>query len=359
MTKCSQLYFTDSSEAHLSSSSYEAESIFPEEYMETVDASYLKYLCEAEENILECAEDCKVWSAPYDGDNPDPETSFQALLENSFRRGDFPTFRGGGRQQLGSFSSEIPSLGGKQQDDLEWDDSYDTGISPDSGTCSPQPTQDSVLPPEPPTHIQEMKKNAIMFIKGTYNEEDDFDNDAMVYMLCAEKDSAETVEKNEDVSDKTPATDVPHKEQHTQAQEASNTERHNKKNSSLNESAVKKQTTQSHKDAPKLKLDFSCVEPSDFSRTPISPDNEEFIARCDEIINGLNTTAEDIPPNSPAPKSVSPLEEDEFEKYSLSTPSVESISSPFGPKDVTVHSNYFSRTQAAPFTGMDVNLRTF
>ncbi|KAG8592386.1 hypothetical protein GDO81_000487 [Engystomops pustulosus] len=341
----------DTSESNSSSGSYEAESIFPEEYMDTVDASYLKYLCEAEENILRCAEDCKVWSAPYDGEKPDPETSFQALLENSFRRGDFPTFRGGRRQQIGSFSSEIPSIGGKQQDDLEWDDSYDTGISPDSGTSSPQPPQDSVLPPEPSKHIQEMKKNAIMFIKGTYNEEDDFDNDAMVYMLCAEKDSVETqVGKNEDVSDKNPATDVNHKEQNSKAQETSNIVRNNKKNSSLNENALKQQLPQSHKDSLKLKLDFSCEEDSDFSRKPMSPDSEEFMAQCDEIINGLNTSSDDAP-ISPAPESVSVPDEDEFEKYSLNTPSTEIIPSPFGPKDVTVSSNYSSRTQAAPFTG--------
>ncbi|XP_040274474.1 protein FAM160A1 [Bufo bufo] len=339
----------DSSEANLSLSSYEAESIFPEEYMESVDASYLKYLCEAEESILRCAEDCKVWSAPYDGENPDPETSFQALLENSFRREDFPTFRGGRRKQLGSFYSENPSFGGKLQDDLEWDDSYDTGISPDSGTSSPQPPQDSVLPPEPPKHIQEMKKNAIMFIKGTYNEEDDFDNDAMVYMLCAEKDSVETQgEKNEDGSNKNPPTNVHQNEQHFQAQEVSNTDRNNRKNSSLNDNVVKKQTTHSRTDNPKLRLEFSCEE--DSSRNPISPDSEEFIARCDEIINGLNTRPEDIP-SAPAPETVSLNDEDEFEKYSLGTPTVESIPSPSGPKDVTVYSNYSSRTQAAPFTG--------
>ncbi|XP_069834783.1 FHF complex subunit HOOK-interacting protein 1A [Dendropsophus ebraccatus] len=370
------LKFKQKDTGEANSSSYEAESIFPEEYMETVDASYLKYLCEAEENILQCAEDCKVWSAPYDGENPDPETSFQALLENSFRREDFPTFRGGRRQYLHSFSSENPSIGGKLQDDLEWDDSYDTGISPDSGTSSPQPPQDSVLPPEPPKHIQEMKKNAIMFIKGTYNEEDDFDNDAMVYMLCAEKDSAETQEKNE--SDKAPASDehnkapasdehnkAPASDEHNKApasdardkapaskehDKSSNTERNNKKNSSLNENAVKKRTTQSHKDAPKLKLVFSCEEDSDLGGKTMSPDSEEFIARCDEIINGLNTRAEDTA-TSPAPGSLSPLDEEDFEKYSLNTPSAESLPSPFGSKHVTAYSNYSSRTQAAPFTG--------
>ncbi|CAN2388786.1 Retinoic acid induced 16-like protein [Pristimantis euphronides] len=339
------------SAANFSSSSYEAESIFPEEYMETVDASYLKYLCEAEENIFRCAEDCKVWSAPYDGENPDPETSFQALLENSFRRGDFPTFRGGRRRYLGSFSSEAPSLGGKPQDDLEWDDSYDTGMSPDSGTCSPQPPQDSVLPPEPPKHIQDMKKNAIMFVKGTYNEEDDFDNDAMVYMLCAEKDSVETqVEKHEDVSNKNQADGVHQEEQHSESQEVSNTEINNKKNSSLNENAIKKPTTQGRKNAPKLKLDCSHEENSNFSGNPISPDSEAFIARCDEIINGLNTPVDDMP-NSPAPETASLLDDEEFEKYSLSTQSVESEPSPFGTKDVTIYSNYSSRIQAAPFTG--------
>ncbi|XP_073432361.1 FHF complex subunit HOOK-interacting protein 1A [Dendrobates tinctorius] len=340
----------DDSEANISSNSCEAESMFPEEYMKSVDANYLKYLCEAEENILACADDCRVWSAPYDGEKPDPETSFQSLLENSFRRGEFPTFRSG-RKQLDSFSSEIPSIGGKLQDDLEWDDSYDTGISPDSGTSSPQPPHDTMLPPEPPKHIQEMKKNAIMIIKGTYNEEDDFDNDAMVYMLCAEKDSVETqVKKNEDFVEKKTATDIHNKNEDILGQEASNTENNNKKNSSLIENTLKIQTTQNHREAPKLKLDFSCEEDSDIIKKPMSPDSEEFIARCDEIINGLNTTVENMP-SSPAPESVSVPEDDEFEKYSLSTPSVESIPSSFGQKDITVYSKYSSSIQAAPFTG--------
>ncbi|XP_063776629.1 FHF complex subunit HOOK-interacting protein 1A [Pseudophryne corroboree] len=337
-----------------SSCLHEAEYTSAEEYMETVDASYLDYLWEAHENILRCVEDCKVWSAPYDGENPDPDTSFQALLESNFQTGEFPTFRGRGRQQLGSFSSEMPSLGGKLID-LEWDDSYDTGISPDSGNCSPQPPPESVLPPDPPKHIQEMKKNAIMFIKGSYIEESDFQDDVMVYRLCAEKDSIDrAVTETKDVSTKGSTVGILPKltSQHSQVRKDSKIEINNQKNSSLNKNAAKIQTKQNHKNIPKLDLDLSSDADCDSNRKPLSPDSEDFIARCDEIISGLNTTSVEES-SSPAPESVSLVDEHEetYEKYSLGTPSVESMPSPFGPSEATSHSNYPPRSQAAPFTG--------
>ncbi|KAM9329742.1 FHF complex subunit HOOK-interacting protein 1A [Gastrophryne carolinensis] len=331
----------DQSELKVSSS--DAESTFNEEILNTVDASYLEYLWEAHENILKCVEDCKVWSAPYDGENPDPETSFQALLENSFKKGDFPTFRSAKRQTLGSFSSDNPSLGGRFQIDLEWDDSYDTGISPDSGNCSPQPTPDAVLPPEPPKHIQELKKNAIMFIKGSYIEESDFQDDVMVYRLCAEKDSTNRAEKQ---GKDTSAEILSISEQNYHVQKDPKTEDNNQRN--LNEGDIKKY----NKPKPKVDLNLISDADQDSGTKLLSPESEEFMARCEEIINGLNTTSIEEP-ISPAPESVSLVDEDDddFEKYSLETSSPESMPSPFGIKDGVKYTNYSPRSQAAPFTG--------
>ncbi|XP_072262010.1 FHF complex subunit HOOK-interacting protein 1A [Pyxicephalus adspersus] len=325
------------------SSSLEIKSTFDEEVIQSVDASYLEYLWEAHENILRCVEDCKVWSAPYDGEKPDPETSFQALLESSFRRGEFPTFRGTNRRILGSFCSDNPSLGGKLQIDLEWDDSYDTGISPDSGNCSPQPTPDPVLQPEP--------ENAIMFIKGSYIEESDFQDDVMVYRLCAEKDSSDTVEeKNKDMSTNKPTPDQPHKPNNENSQnlKGSTFVENNQKNATAKKDNVKKHS----KDIPKLDLDFTTEADWNSNKKLLSPESEDFMARCDEIINGLNnTTTEES--SSPAHESVSLVDEDDddFEKYSLGTPSSESVPSPFGQKEPVKNTNCSPRSQAAPFTG--------
>ncbi|XP_018420650.1 PREDICTED: protein FAM160A1 [Nanorana parkeri] len=339
------------SDPKVSSPSSEVESTFDEEIMQTVDASYLEYLWEAHENILRCVEDCKVWSAPYDGVNPDPETSFQALLESSFRRGEFPTFRGTNRRNLGTYS-DTPSLGGKLQIDLEWDDSYDTGISPDSGNCSPQPTPDPMLAPEPAQHIQDMKTNAIMFIKGSYIEESDFQDDVMVYRLCAEKDSTDKVEEeNKDMSTSKLTADQLHilNDEHSQGQQGSTIVENNKKNATVNRDTVKRH----NKDLPKLDLAFTTeAEWNSNNKKTLSPESEDFIARCDEIINGLNTTSveESI---SPAHESVSLVDEDDddFEKYSLGTPSTESVQSPFGPKEPGKNTSHSPRSQAAPFTG--------
>ncbi|KAM4807694.1 FHF complex subunit HOOK-interacting protein 1A [Rhinophrynus dorsalis] len=328
-----------------------------DEHAETADNSYLEYLWEAQENILRCLEDCKVWSAPYDGENPDPDSSLQALMEDSLRRGEFPTFRRSNRPQMGSISSEAPSLSGRTQLELEWDDSYDTGISPDSGNCSPQPSVDSVLPPEPPKHIQEMKKNAIMFIKGSYIEESDFQDDVMVYRLCAIKDAQDTkLEANKDILENKQISkqDTGTNNQHLQPQEGIKIDVNNRKNSNRNQDTLENtmKPNPNQKDLPKLEIQLSTGGDYNSNIKTLSPDSEDFIARCDEIINGLNpTTLEEC--SSPPLNRVSTVEEDEdeFEKYSLETPPVERMPSPFGQKDATIFSNYSSRSQAAPFTG--------
>ncbi|KAE8630184.1 hypothetical protein XENTR_v10000720 [Xenopus tropicalis] len=323
---------------------YEKDTLMDGDCAEPVDDNYLEYLWEAHENILNCLEDCKVWSAPYDGQNPDPEISLKALMEDNCRRGEFPTFRRATRHYMDSFSSETPSLGGKTLLDLEWDDSYDTGMSPDSGSCSPQPSIDAVLPPEPPHHIQEMKRNAIMFIKGSYIEESDFQDDVMVYRLCAVKDA-----KDADMQNITDKNDIETNDQFTKPQEGNQTQANYNKNANLNEDTVKTQVKQT---LPKVKIQLSPAADDISNMNTLSPDSEEFIARYDDMLNGLKTsTLEDV--ISPIHSLASPMEEDEdeFDKYSLDLPQAESIPSPFGPRDATIFSNFLPRPQTAPFTG--------
>uniref|UniRef100_A0A8C5QL51 FHF complex subunit HOOK interacting protein 1A n=1 Tax=Leptobrachium leishanense TaxID=445787 RepID=A0A8C5QL51_9ANUR len=323
-----------------------------------VDASYLDYLWEAHENILKCAEDCEVWSAPYDGVNPDPDISFQALFESSIKRGEFPTFRRTNDTNTGSFSSETISLSARTQIDLEWDDSYDTGISPDSGNSSPQPPEtldNSVLPPEPPLHIQEMKKSAIKLIKESYIEDSDFQDDVMVYRLCAEKDAHDTeteVESNKDSSTK----NFEHGSETKPLLFDTKTGSTNRKHISLNQETSNKRVKQNQDKTvlSKLKLGPSSSSECKSNEKILSPDSEDFIARCDEIMKGMSPTSvkEWI---SPIPSIVPPIEDDddeeEFEKYSLGTPAAERAASPFEPQDAAVFSNYSPRTQALPFTG--------
>ncbi|CDQ92158.1 unnamed protein product [Oncorhynchus mykiss] len=77
--------------------------------------------------------------------------------------------------------------------ELEWDDSYDAGpvVSPEAATAeSSRPPQPPAA--EPPKHIQEMRRTAIMLVKGSYIEESDFQDDVMVYDLVAKKDARDT-----------------------------------------------------------------------------------------------------------------------------------------------------------------------
>lgn len=77
-----------------------------------------------------------------------------------------------------------------QQLELEWDDSYDAcPVQTDSQEESKPPPPPPPPPTEPPKHIQEMRKTAIMLVKELYVEENDFQDDVMVYDLVAKKDS--------------------------------------------------------------------------------------------------------------------------------------------------------------------------
>lgn len=328
------------------------------EYGKNVDISYLQYLCDARILILHCMKDCKVWSAPYDGENPDPHTFIQTLVEEDSKNIQQPTLRLHHRTHSNRNSSQLTPLGEKME--LEWDDSYDTGISPGSDTGSPQHDDDlgnvdRQPPAEPPKHIQEMKKNAIMLIKGSYIEDSDFQDDVMVYRLCAENDAQEAdslkLLESENINDqKQLPSNGPLKNPHPNA----NLEKHNMKNSSLTQEAMAEQAhnniVEMNQQAD-LELKLSSQEADNANIRLLSPENEDFISQCDNIIKELDTNSTGLVElKSLMPDAISPVEEEEdFENFSVDTPSVESMPSPFGSKDV-----WFSnpgRIQNVPFTG--------
>ncbi|KAM6440778.1 FHF complex subunit HOOK-interacting protein 1A isoform 1-T5 [Liasis olivaceus] len=330
-------------------------------YGKTVDISYLQYLWDAQTLILHCMKDCEVWSAPYDGENPSPYTFIQTPAEEDGKNLDQPIFQLQCRTPNNHISSQVTPLREKTQLELEWDDSYDTGISPGSDTGSPQHDVDfNTQPPaKPPKHIQEMKKNAIMLIKGSYIEESEFQDDVMVYRLCAEKDAQEAdslkgkplIPESKDVDNpdaistsgplKSPLPDL-------------NLEEHNMKNLNLIQQA--KDETQGSIDETTLQPDLEQTLSSskgdhNTNMKLLSPDSEDFISECDNIIKELDSNPTGlIELKLLIPDSISPVEEEEdFENFSADTPSAESMPSPFGSKDAWPSNP--ARFQSIPFTG--------
>ncbi|XP_068798386.1 FHF complex subunit HOOK-interacting protein 1A isoform X2 [Struthio camelus] len=335
------------------------------EYGRAVDISYLQYLWEAQEAILQCLKDCKVWSAFYDGENPDPDTFIQTLAEENDKDVEHPMFHLQQRTASVCSSSQITPFSEKMQLELEWDDSYDTGISAGSDVSSPHPydeqgSTEMQLPAEPPKHIQEMKKNAIMLIKGSYIEESDFQDDVMVYRLCAQKDA-----QDDDNSEKK-ALNVA-REHQVKSQTVNNgplansqlemdLDEHSKRNSGLTQGITKEQANQKMTEVvPQLDLELKPA-PQEADRNLnirlLSTDGEDFIAHYDRIIKELDPSSASLEEQKlGTPGPVSPAEEEEdFENFSADTPSAESMSSSFGPKE-DCFPRHAARSQSTPFTG--------
>lgn len=348
------------------------------EYGKTLDISYLQYLWEAHANILHCMRDCRVWSALYDGDSPDPETFLQSLPEESQESSGPP--EAGPPQQHTRTAGQTKD---KNQSELEWDDSYDTGISSGADVSSPGPYDDveTPAPPapvDPPKHIQEMKKNAILLFKGSYIEESDFQDDVMVYRLCAEKDSEDAREPQGDVADP-PAEAQPQDQPEAQSPPMSNgplfspdpeaEARPSRESSDLCQNTFSEAKQESEPDAalesnPGLTAPaFEAEVQSDLPVT--NSESEDFIAQYDQIIQELDSGTEGLMDQS-IPSS-DPLlltnqeerreegrgeEEDDFDSLMAEAPAVETVPSPFGVReDVAFTSHHPVRTQSTPFTG--------
>lgn len=367
------------------------------EYGKALDISYLQYLWEAHTNILRCMRDCRVWSALYDGDSPDPETFLQSLTEDSAVHSACPVL--GFPQQLPRKTGPVlASRKEKSQTELEWDDSYDTGISSGADVGSPGPYDDlensgPPAPVDPPKHIQEMKKNAILLFKGSYIEESDFQDDVMVYRLCAEKDS-EDARSSQDGSagPSTPAEirgpplsngPLPSSPQ----SETDSEEEQDRGSSCLFENVAEEPHQE---DEPEVALGSSCeLAPSLFEEEHKSdvvvgnPGGEDFIAQYDQIIKELDSGTEgfieqsfpsadvlhlpeeqggkeeesegekEAEPGRKAPEE----EEDDFDSFIAETPTADTVPSPFGARDETAFARHHPvRTQSTPFTGDGLEL---
>lgn len=345
------------------------------EYGKTLDISYLQYLWEAHTNILHCMRDCRVWSALYDGDSPDPETFLQSLPEESREGSAYPEARL--PQQSTRTAGRVKD---KNQSELEWDDSYDTGISSGADVASPGPYDDveTPAPPapvDPPKHIQEMKKNAILLFKGSYIEESDFQDDVMVYRLCAEKDSEDTREPQGATAD-LPAEAQP--EEEAQSPPVSNGPlfspdpeaelQPSPESSDLCQGVFSEATQECDADAGLDSNSESIVPTSEAevqSDLPAANTESDIIAQYDQIIQELDSGPEGLMGQTIATADTLLLtnqderreegkeeEEDDFDSLMAATPAVETVPSPFGVReDTALPGRHPVRTQSAPFTG--------
>ncbi|XP_008568236.1 PREDICTED: protein FAM160A1 [Galeopterus variegatus] len=358
------------------------------EYGRALDISYLQYLWEAHSSILRCMRDCRVWSALYDGDSPDPEALLQSQTEEGTGSSVYPVLRL--PQQLHRKTGpRLAPRRDKSQTELEWDDSYDTGISSGADVASPGPYDDvetsgPLVTIDPPKHIQEMKKNAILLFKGPYIEESDFQDDVMVYRLCAEKDSEDTRDSREENA-------RPPAEAQTEAQsppvnngplpgpqpETGMEEEHSRDNSDL---------FQNVSEEPKREDEPAVAQESGSELTPpvsdaehssnlimINPESTDFIAQYDQIIKELDSGPEGLIEQNFSPpdplllteeemkeedckgekeKKELEEEEDDFDSFIAETPVVETVPSPFGVRDEAAFASHHPvRTQGTPFTG--------
>uniref|UniRef100_A0A8D1AA40 FHF complex subunit HOOK-interacting protein C-terminal domain-containing protein n=1 Tax=Sus scrofa TaxID=9823 RepID=A0A8D1AA40_PIG len=361
-----------------------------------LDISYLQYLWEAHTNILRCMRDCRVWSARYDGDSPDPEAlgpGPPVPLEERAPRSTSPAL-----SQRPVLRTPGPPLApGKDRShaELEWDDSYDTGISSGADGGSPGPSEDAEnsgppAPVEPPKHIQEMKKNAILLFKGAYIEEADFQDDVMVYRLCSEKDAEEARSSQEGGA--RPPTQAQTEVQSPTAHngplpgaqpETDSEEEHGRDESDALQSVAKEpERDQVPEVVPGPDPEFVPRSPQaehDAHLATTNPEGEDFIAQYDQIIKELDSGTEGSMEqcfSSPDPLLLTkepegeqdqrkgdeeegprePEEEeeddDDFDSFIAETPAAETQPFPFGARDeATGGSHRPLRTQSTPFTG--------
>lgn len=356
------------------------------EYGKALDISYLQYLWEAHTNILCCMRDCRVWSALYDGDWPSSETFLHSLLEDGHVRSECP-----GPQlppHPGTGGSQPPPAKDKGQTELEWDDSYDTGISSGADAGSPGAydgleTSDPPVPLDPPKHIQEMKKNAISLFKGSYIEESDFQDDVMVYRLCAEKDAEEqTVRPPAEAQPEVQSSPV-NNGPHSPLPETDSEGEHKRDSADLFQNTSKGPVQED--DAAPGSESEPASPTSEAEQGPdlpgISPESRDFSVQYDQIIRELDSGSESLMEQSfptleplllpreeeggeekqhgkeeddqeEQERDVEAEEEEDFDSLITEAPTAESVPSPFGVREETTFAGHHpGRTLGTPFTG--------
>ncbi|KAL2079355.1 hypothetical protein ACEWY4_025099 [Coilia grayii] len=188
------------------------------------DSNYLQYLREARQVIDACVRACRVWSAPYDGLRPSPEEyrdeeeerqREEEAQEQQRRKEEEEEERKKEEEKrkeeeedgvlpfislsqnlspVTETESQSPSPSGHAFQELEWDDMFEPGgpgaeEEERGGEGGGEPSQLGKPVAEPPRHLVEMRRSAISLVQGSYVEEDQFQDDVLVYSLVAQRDS--------------------------------------------------------------------------------------------------------------------------------------------------------------------------
>ncbi|XP_038837528.1 protein FAM160A1-like [Salvelinus namaycush] len=345
-----------------------------------LDVNYLHYLYNARLGISSCTRACQVWSAPYDGEDPPPEEYQPSALEEAGARGRQAQTVNPKRSHphprprppcLPQTTDPAPT----NQLELEWDDSYDAGpvVSPEAAAAeSSRPPQPPAA--EPPKHIQEMRRTAIMLVKGSYIEESDFQDDVMVYDLVAKKDARDTVDRRRPSREKLPESE----ESEMDSGMEFNLEEYHFKESSLQEkdevplsnglslplhpTNMEVNSSEVTKGSKEVKAHVADHN-SNLQSPSATEVGDDLMDQYEELIRTLGSDEAGTGGSSPVKTVdkefrnpvVTPMEEDEvdFSTFSMDTPELEKQhSSLFGTK----RRSGSTRSQSVPFTGPFVSV---
>ncbi|XP_077400423.1 FHF complex subunit HOOK-interacting protein 1A-like [Vanacampus margaritifer] len=159
-----------------------------------MEGNYLHYLSDARQAIAASNRGCRYWSASYDGYNPPPVQDLSETVEDTNDE-DMEQKLKSDSVGASPTSSSVDTVSKSNQGgrpgstlELEWDDLFvdEDPSSSVGGSFAP-------LPPLLPRHIQEMRRSAIKLVHGAYVEENEFEEDVLVYDLVAQKDGKDAI----------------------------------------------------------------------------------------------------------------------------------------------------------------------
>ncbi|KAI9525524.1 hypothetical protein NQZ68_006073 [Dissostichus eleginoides] len=314
-----------------------------------LDVSYLHYLYDARLSISSCIRACRVWSALYDGEDPPPEKYQAGVLEEpglksrqtqmALRK--VPQFIAPRPRPIPQQNTEPAS---NTQMELEWDDSYDAcPVQTHEAPVESKPAQEP--PAELPQHIQEMRKTATMLVKGSYIEENEFEDDVMVYDLVAKKDTREVEQ-------------IKPKRIGSESEESQPGSAETPLKNGLSVTLPASGMSDMNSLDPKAKGQTDCN--SHPQNTTSAEPRDDLLAQYEELIRTLDTEAarKQVKPDAQLKKPITTAEEEEeeemdFTSFSAETPEPEKVHSPFG---VKLGGGGAGRNQSAPFTGPFVSV---
>ncbi|KAM6972382.1 FHF complex subunit HOOK-interacting protein 1A [Aplochiton taeniatus] len=318
-----------------------------------LDVSYLHYLYDARLGITSCMRACGVWSAPYDGEDPPPEEYQSSALDEVGLRGRQPQVapsRAPQPPRPRPSPAQVTETPASNQLELEWDDTYDACPvqEPEAmdNTKPPQPP-----PAEPPKHIQEMRRTAIMLIKGSYIEESDFQDDVLVYDLVAKKDARDVEVGAKCVPRVTAVEETELDLELSPVEHPASASVPEKAVPHINGLSLALQSTVMDNDnSSDIQVNGQLDQPSNLKSPSAIELGDDLMAQYEELIRTLSTEAGGSPVkvDRDLRHPANPMEEDEidFSVFSEDTPEPEKVSLPFGTKLRTR-----SKSHSAPFTG--------